>query len=106
MGSTSSMPPWSEIEDTSEYSRQISYLGGDNQTFFKTFSCIIKKHNKQSTITIFEVPFETQKFLEVCINGTEKLENIYFVDYKNVVRSSKQYHGPALGYLTIERLDR
>ncbi|MDA7592270.1 YjbF family lipoprotein [Rhodobacteraceae bacterium] len=106
MGSTSSMPPWSEIEDTSEYSRQISYLGGDNQTSFKTFSCIMKKHNKQSTITIFDVPFETQEFLEVCINGTEKLENIYFVDYKNVVRSSKQYHGAALGYLTIERLDR
>ena len=106
MGSASSMPPWLDIKDKSDHTRQISYLGGDNQTNTKTFSCIMKKHNKPSTITIFDVTFETQKFLEVCINTAEKLENSYFVDDKNVVRRSKQYHGPALGYLLIERLDR
>ena len=106
MGSASSMPPWLDIKDKSDHTRQISYLGGDNQTNTKTFSCIMKKHNKPSTIAIFDVPFKTQGFVEVCINDAEKLENSYFVDDKNVVRRSKQYHGPALGYLLIERLDR
>ena len=106
MGSTSSMPLWSDINETSEYTRKISYLGGDNKTYFKTFSCIMEKHDNQSSITIFDVQFETQEFLEVCINSKEKFENIYFIDDKNVVRRSKQYHGQAIGYLTIERLDR
>ena len=106
MGSASSMPSWSRINNTSEHSRQISYLGGDNKTYSKIFACTMKKHNKQLTITIFDVAFETQEFLEVCIDSTEKRENSYFIDDKNVVRRSKQYHGPALGYLTIERLDR
>ena len=106
MGSTSSMPSWSDINDTSEYTRLISYLGGDNQTYSKTFSCVMKKHDKQSTIIIFDVPFNVQEYMETCISGAEKLENLYLVDYKNVVRRSKQYHGPALGNLTIERLNR
>ena len=106
MASASSMPPWSRIKNAFEYTRQISYLGGDNQTYFKKFDCIVKRYNKQSTITIFDETFDTQEFLEVCIHNKEKLENRYFVDDKNVVRRSNQYHGPALGYLTIERLDR
>ena len=106
MGSASSMPSWSRIKNEFEYTRQISYLGGDNKTNSKVFSCTMKKHKKQSTITIFEVIFDVQKYFETCIRNTEKLENRYFVDDKNVVRRSNQYHGPALGYLTIERLDR
>ena len=106
MGSTSSMPLWSDIKDIAEYSHQISYLGGNNQIYSTRFACVMKKNKKQSTITIFDVPFKTQEFVEVCINTTEKLENSYFVDSENIVRRSVQYHGPALGYLTIERLDR
>lgn len=106
MGSKSSMPPWSETKIASHYSRQIFYLGGDNQIQSKIFSCTLKKANKRSTITIFDVPFETQEFIETCINNTEKLKNTYFIDQKKIVRKSVQYHGPALGYLTIERVDR
>ena len=106
MGSASSMPSWSRINNEFEYTRQISYLGGDNKTNSRVFSCTMRKHKKPSTITIFEVIFDVQKYFETCIRNTEKLENRYFVDDKNVVRRSNQYHGPALGYLTIERLDR
>ena len=106
MGSKSLMPPWSEIKNTSNYSRQISYLGGDNQIQSKIFSCTLKTTNKKSTIIIFDVPFEVQEFMETCTNNIEKLKNSYFIDQKNIVRKSVQYHGPALGYLTIERVDR
>ena len=106
MGSKSSIPSWSQIADTSEYFRQISYLGGNNQTYSKRFACVMKKHIKQTTVIIFEMPFDVQKYVETCISNTKKFKNIYFVDYKNVVRRSKQYHGPALGYLMIERLEQ
>ena len=106
MGSKSSMPPWSEIKKSSNYSRQIFYLGGDNEIQSKIFSCTLKKTNKRSTIIIFDVPFDTQEFIETCTNNTGKLKNSYFIDQKKIVRKSVQYHGPALGYLTIERVDR
>lgn len=106
MGSKSSMPSWSNIKDTSEYNRQISYLTGDNQLESMVFSCKIKKHISQTNITIFDLPFTTQEFVEICSNTLEKVENIYFVDQKNIVRKSLQYHGKGLGFLIIERLDQ
>ena len=106
MGSESSMPPWSEINKSSNYSREILYLGGDNQIQSNIFSCMLKTTNKKSTIIIFDVPFDTQEFIETCTNNRDKLKNKYFIDQKKIVRRSVQYHGPALGYLTIERVDR
>ena len=106
MGSKSSMPPWSETKIPLNYNRQIFYLGGDNQIQSNIFSCTLKTDNKRSNIIIFDVPFETQEFIETCINKAEKLKNRYFIDQKKVVRKSVQYHGPELGYLTIERVDR
>ena len=93
------MPPWSETKISSKYSRQIFYLGGDNQIQSNIFSCTLKTANKRSTIIIFDVPFETQEFIETCTNNTEKLKNSYFIDQKKIVRKSVQYHGPALGLL-------
>ena len=106
MGSKSSMPSWSETKISSNYNRQISYLEGDNQIQSKIFSCTLRSANKRSTIIIFDLPFETQEFVETCINNTEKFKNSYFIDQKKIVRKSVQYHGPELGYLTIERVDR
>ena len=106
MGSSSSMPPWTNIEDISEYTRQISYLSGNNQTESKTYSCTIKKDKKRSSVSIFDVQFNVQKFHEICTYGAIKLNNVYFVDKEIIVRKSIQYHGPALGYVTTERLDR
>ena len=106
MGGTSSMPSWANIKDTSEYTRQIAYLSGNNQTESKTYSCIIKRDKKRSSVTIFDVDFSVQKYRENCTYGAIKLDNIYFVDNKSIVRKTTQYHGPAVGYVTIERLDR
>ena len=106
MGSTSSMPPWPNIINTSEYTRQVYYLSGDNQIEAQTLSCKMIKHKTPSTIKIFSVPFVVKEFVENCINNTKKLENSFFVDPENIVRRSRQYHGPALGYLTLERLDQ
>ena len=106
MGSSTSMPSWADIKDTLEYTRQVSYLSGNNQTEIKTYSCTTERDKKRSSVTIFDVDFRVQKYSEVCTHGATKLNNVYFVDNQTVVRKSIQYHGPALGYVTIERLDR
>ena len=106
MGSASSMPSWTDVKDTSEYTRKISYLSGNNQTETKTYSCSIERDKKRSSVTIFDVNFRVRKYSEVCAYGAINLNNVYFVDNNTVVRKSIQYHGPALGYVSIERLDR
>jgi hypothetical protein len=106
MGSTSSMPSWADVKDISEYTRQISYLSGNNQTKTETYLCSIERDKNRSSVTIFDVDFSVQKYRENCTYGAIKLDNIYFVDNKSIVRKTTQYHGPAVGYVTIERLDR
>jgi hypothetical protein len=106
MGSTSSMPSWADVKDTSEYTREISHLLGNNQTESKTYSCIIERDRKRSFVTIFDVEFSVQKHREICTHDAIKLTNVYFVDNQTLVRKSIQYHGPVLGHVTIERLDR
>ena len=49
MGSKSSMPPWSEINDTLKYSRQIYLV--HNQIQSNIYSCR-KTNNKRSTVII------------------------------------------------------
>ena len=106
MGGTSSMPSWTEVKDTSEYTRQISYLSGNNQIETKTYSCTTERDKKRSSVTIFDVDFSVQEYREICTHGAIKLNNVYFVDKETIVRKSIQYHGLALGYVTTERLDR
>ena len=106
MGSASSMSNWSDIKDTSEYTRQIFYLSGNNQIDSESYLCHIKRHKKQLSVTIFDVNFIVEKYSEMCANHDTEISNIYFVDKETIVRKSIQYHGPALGYVTIERLDR
>ena len=60
------MPKWSDLSKSSEYTRYISYLDGNNQLYSKKFSCKIKSHTKQVLIKIFDVPFKTLKYSEVC----------------------------------------
>ena len=106
MGSTSSMPSWADINESSEYTRKISYLSGNNQTNTKTYSCIIERDRKWSSVTIFDVEFSVKDYREICTHGAEAINNTYYVDKKTVVRKSIQYHGPTLEYVTIMRLDR
>lgn len=106
LGSTSSMPSWTAIKNTSKYVRQFYYLSGNNQIDTKTFSCIIERGKKRSSVNIFDVDFSVQEYREMCTNDAIKLNNVYLVDKETIVRKSIQYHGPALGYVTIERLDQ
>ena len=106
MGSNTSMPVWKNLNGFSTYNRQVVYLGGNNQLHAKSFSCEIKTEGVKTFIRNLGVSFKTQLYNETCFNNEEIVNNIYFVDNKHIVRKSVQYHSPALGYLTIERLDR
>ena len=107
MGSSSFMPPWSNIDKKSEnYSRELNHITGNNKISKRVFSCDIKKTNDEEIIEIWGVNFKVAKFVESCFDSRFKYKNVSHVDTRGIIRKSLQYHSNTLGYITIERLDR
>jgi len=106
MGATSSMPHWPQIKKSATFSRELTYLDGNNQAHSKKFTCDIETDGSKSSIAIFEVDFTVKRYNEICTGDSNTINNIYFVDGRGLVRRSIQHHGEALGNIVIERLDR
>ena len=105
MGGTSSTPILSGIKESTNYTRQLFYLDGNNKITKRNFTCQIEKNTSEKNIVIFNAPFRVRQYSEACVSDADKINNVYLVDTGGIVRKSLQYHGPALGYLDIERLD-
>ena len=107
MGSSSNMPKWSKIDHNFEtYKREVSYLNGNNKIYNRIYKCNVQKSNKKELIKIWEVEFLVTKFAEICdYNGLE-IQNFYYLDNREIVRKSSQYHSDTLGYISTQRLDR
>ena len=107
MGSSSSMPSWSNInKKTGPYSRKLNHITGNNKISRRVFNCNIEKTSSTELIKIWDINFKVAKFEESCSNGSLTFKNIYHVDTQGIVRRSLQYHSDTLGSITIERLDR
>lgn len=107
MGSFSSMPKWSKIEqNTNDYARTYQYLNGNNQISISIFNCKIRKNKTREAIKIWEIKFHVTKFEETCDQNNLTIKNTYYIDDRKIVRKSQQYHGSTIGYLITERLDR
>ncbi len=107
MGSSSSMPNWSNVnKKTESYSREINHITGNNKIFKRVFSCDIEKTSIDEQIEIWDINFKVDKFEENCSDGSITFKNSYQVDTRGIVRRSIQYHSETLGSILIERLDR
>lgn len=106
MGSASSIPLWSKInEKTSKYTRELIHITGNNKNSKRVFRCGIKKISNEEVIDIWDVDFKVTTYEEDCQNNGVTFKNIYYLDMKGIVRRSLQYHGATIGHITIERLD-
>lgn len=107
MGSSSSMPKWSKIDQNNKaYKRTLSYITGNNKISTLKFDCSIQKNNDIEVIEIWGVEFRVIKLEERCAYNSLKIKNTFYIDYQEIVRKSIQYHSNTIGYITIERLDR
>jgi len=107
MGSSSSMPQWSKIKhNTKAYSRETRHINGDNKIFTNFFDCNIQKTKTNEIIKIWKVEFRVAKFEETCSHQGLEIKNTYYIDNREIVRRSQQYHGSTIGYIFTERLDR
>ena len=107
MGSSSTMPNWSKIGyKIINYSRRTSYITGNNKISQQKFKCSIHKNDKKELIKIWDVEFKVTKFTEKCISNDFEIINSYYLDNKQIIRQSNQYHSKTLGYILIQRLDQ
>ena len=107
MGSSSSMPVWSNInKKTENYNREVNHITGNNRISKRIFNCNIEKTSSGDLIKIWDINFKVDKFEESCSDGSITLTNTYQVDTQGIVRRSIQYHSETLDYVLIERLDR
>ena len=107
MGSSSSMPVWSNInKKTENYNRELNHITGNNRISRRIFNCDIEKTSSRDIVKIWEVNFKVDRFEENCFDGSFAFKNTYQVDARGIVRRSSQYHSETLGSILIERLDR
>ncbi len=107
MGSSSNMPKWSKIDQNfTTYKRKVSFLNGNNKISKRIYNCNVRKSNKKEFIKIWEVEFLVTKFAELCDHNGFEIKNFYYLDNRDIVRKSSQYHSDTLGYISTQRLDR
>ena len=89
-----------------EYNRELSHITGNNKLSVIFFECKIRKNKTKKVIEIWNVKFHVTKFEETCNHKGFEIKNTYYIDHKEIVRRSSQYHSKTLGYIITERLDR
>jgi hypothetical protein len=105
MSSDGTFPSFHLISGSTEYVKTQSWLSKDNQITSTNYSCTASVENAREKITIFDKTFLVQRAIETCIDGDSKIGNEYFFERNGIVRRSRQFHSPALGYIFVERLD-
>ena len=105
MSSKANYPVLQHIHGSVKYQKTHNWLSADNQTNSEVFICKATVEPKELIINIFEKEFATRLAKEICKSKSLKAQNEYFFERTGLVRRSKQFHSPALGYLHIERLD-
>ena len=107
MGSTSTFPLWKNISSAEAiYTRELSYIDGNNKIYRLALDCTIKKNGTSENLKIWGLIFFATRYDEICHYPEGKIANTYYLDKKEIVRRSIQYHSESIGYITIERLDR
>lgn len=105
MSSEGTFPSFHLISGSTEYVKTQSWHSEDNQITSTNYSCTASVENAREKITIFDKTFLVQRAIETCIDGDSKIGNEYFFERNGIVRRSRQFHSPALGYIFVERLD-
>ena len=107
MGSSSSMPPWTDIGlSATTYKRKLSHITGNNKIKERVFDCTIQGNIKKEFIEIWKLEFYVTQINENCDHNGFIYRNTYYLDERKIVRRSTQYHSDTIGYITVERLDR
>lgn len=88
---------------STEATRTVQYLTGEEQIETRVFLCDYLRHANVGTETLFET-FVTTQTTERCVSSDRTIENRYWVTASGTLVKSKQWIGPLNGYLYVERI--
>lgn len=87
------------------YPRLASYLDGENRTVMRGLSCTMAPPRPEAIVS-FGLTFQTRRFDETCHLAGNRIENSYWLEADGTMRRSRQWVGPQVGMLVIEKLTR
>lgn len=86
------------------YERFQTFVDGEGQTVLRAYVCSMSAPVAEP-VTIFDITHPTQRFNETCNTRGLATENIYWTA-GGIIWKSREWAGPGLGYVEMERLTR
>jgi hypothetical protein len=84
--------------------RSVSFISGDNKLLTLTLSCAVTDLGSEA-LTVVEIPENLRHIRETCTTEEGAIEYDYWVDpATQVIRKSRQWAGPVIGYFQITLL--
>lgn len=96
------VPTVADLEtDQGSHPRSYFFLGEDDRGLQRDYICTMAMIGKE-TIEIFEKSHETQHVTEECVRAEGKITNDYWLE-GSVIRKSRQWTSPGIGYIDFEK---
>ncbi len=88
---------------TGQAVRVHDYLTGEDRIEQRRFTCTLSAPVREPVV-IYEIQYQTARITESCSDERDSFTNDYWIDAQGVVRKSRQWLSPSVGYLEIERI--
>ena len=86
--------------------RRHFYLFGGEVEQERAFDCVLRDAGRER-ITVIELAFDTKHRVETCTGlGGLTFENHYWFDNRAIIRQSRQWISPDVGFLELQNLNR
>ncbi len=103
---SSAAPTANDLAHASSVQRQHFYLFGGETEQLRAFVCRISDAGAER-IVVLELSFDTRHRIESCTDDSGlAFENHYWFDNRAVIRQSRQWISPDVGFLELQDLNR
>ncbi|OWJ76102.1 hypothetical protein CDV49_15465 [Haematobacter genomosp. 1] len=86
-----------------QHQRRMFYIDGDNQSYGRSFLCDLGNIGRENLV-VAERSFATRHIIERCTSEDISFENAYWIDDSGVIRGSRQWVSPYLGWVELRQL--
>lgn len=101
---SAAVPSLNDLRAGKTFTRSHYFLGHDDQTERADFTCSGQVIG-QTVLEIFEHRHQVTQITESCTGPAGAFANDYWVENGGEVRQSRQWVGPTVGFLELQRLD-
>ena len=100
------VPTAAALATTSADQRRHFYLFGGEVEQERAFDCVLRNAGRDR-LTVIELVYDTRHRVETCTGpGGLTFENHYWFDNRAIIRQSRQWISPDVGFLELQNLNR